>query len=277
MTVERRDEPGRHTRVDRRTVLRGTALAAGGVLLGGIAGIPAADRASAATRPKVYTRADWGARAPKNKIEVVHRGATHIVVHHTATANASDTSTSHAASLSRSIQRYHMDTNGWSDMGQQFTISRGGHIMEGRDQSLRAVSAGHHVLGAHTANHNEHAIGIENEGTYTSATPPAALLDSLADTCAWLCLAYRLDPDEAIVGHRDFNATGCPGDKLYAALPQLRSTVRSRMRQQLAHPGAAAVAAPEPDQLPTYPDVPRDEQVRPYSHGPAVGERDTFT
>ena len=40
MTVERRDEPGRHTWVDRRTVLRGTALAAGGVLLGGIAGIP---------------------------------------------------------------------------------------------------------------------------------------------------------------------------------------------------------------------------------------------
>ncbi|PDP87560.1 N-acetylmuramoyl-L-alanine amidase [Glycomyces fuscus] len=263
--------------MDRRTVLRGTALVAGGVILGGIAGVPAAGGASADTRPKVYTRADWGARAPKNKVEVLGRGPTHIVVHHTATANTSDTSPSHAAALSRSIQRYHMDTNGWSDMGQQFTISRGGHIMEGRDQSLRAVSAGHHVLGAHTANHNAHAIGIENEGTYTSAVPPAALLSALADACAWLCLAYRLDPDEAIVGHRDFNTTGCPGDKLYSALPQLRSDVRTRMREQLAHPRGAAASEPAPEELPTYPDVPRDEQVVPYHHGPAVGDRDTFT
>ncbi|WP_017570274.1 peptidoglycan recognition protein family protein [Nocardiopsis halotolerans] len=273
MTVERRDETGRHTRMDRRTVLRGTALAAGGVLLGGMAGIP--DGAHAATRPKVYTRADWGARAPRNKIEVVGRGPTHIVVHHTATANVSDTSTSHAAALSRSIQRHHMDTNGWSDIGQQITISRGGHIMEGRDQSLWSVEAGHHVLGAHTANHNGHTLGIENEGTYTSVTPPRLLLDALADTCSWLCLMYQLDPDAAIVGHRDFNTTGCPGDELYALLPELRSIVRRRLRKRLGHPVGVAGAEPAPEETPTYPEVPETGRVAAHQHGPAVGERDT--
>ncbi|NYH52765.1 MULTISPECIES: peptidoglycan recognition protein family protein [Nocardiopsis] len=275
MTEERRDESGRHAQVDRRTVLRATALTAGGVVLGGMMGISTPDGALAAAGPKVYTRSDWGARNPKNKIEVLGRGPTHIVVHHTATANVSDVSTSHAAALSRAIQRHHMNTNGWSDIGQQLTISRGGHIMEGRHRSLWAIGAGHHVVGAHTANHNGHTIGIENEGTYSSASPPGNLVDSLVDTCAWLCLAYRLDPDEAIVGHRDFNTTGCPGDRLYAMLPRLRKSVRSRMRRRLGHMSAAADTPLDPEQMPTRPEVPRDEEAALFYHGPTVGDRDT--
>lgn len=274
MAVERLTNPDRHPQVDRRTLLRGTALAAGGVLLGGMMGISPAGEAAAAAMPKVYTRADWNARAPKNKIQLLSKGPTHIVVHHTATGNVSDTSTSHAAALSRSIQRYHMDTNGWSDTGQQLTISRGGHIMEGRDQSLRAISDGGHAVGAHVANHNSHTIGIENEGTYTSVTPPGALMGSLVDTCAWLCLAYRLDPEEAIVGHRDYNATNCPGDKLYAMLPQLRKDVAGSMRRKLSHQSRAAGAELTADQLPTYPRVPQSERVAPFHHGPAVGDLD---
>src|SRR5699024_12038956 len=107
----------------------------GGGRLGGTGGDGGAP---AWARPKVDTRSDWGARAPGGQIDVLPQAPTHIVVHHTATANVSDTSTSHAAALSRSIQRYHMQSNGWSDTGQQLTISRRGHIMEGRDRSLEA-------------------------------------------------------------------------------------------------------------------------------------------
>ncbi|HIY41236.1 MAG TPA: peptidoglycan recognition protein family protein [Candidatus Nocardiopsis merdipullorum] len=259
-------------RLDRRTVLRGAALAAGGALLGGTWG---AGGASASTRPKVYTRSDWGARAPSGQIDVLPQAPTHIVVHHTATANVSDTSTSQAAALSRSIQRYHMQSNGWSDTGQQLTISRGGHIMEGRDRSLEAIGAGNHVVGAHTANHNSHAIGIENEGTYATESPPTSLTDALVDTCAWLCLVYQLDPEEAIVGHRDFNATSCPGDQLYAVLPELRKNVGSRLREQLAHLSRAADAELSPEELPSHPRVPTSERVEAFYHGPTVGEHDT--
>lgn len=277
MTVERRPEPGRHTRMDRRTVLRGTALAAGGVLLGHMAQIPGAEPAAAQARPQVYTRADWGARSPKGKLDVRGKGPTHIVVHHTATANAQDTSTSHAAALSRSIQRHHMDTNGWSDIGQHITISRGGHIMEGREQTLRSVGSGRLVLGAHTAEHNGHTLGIENEGTYDAATPPSALVEALVETCAWLCVAYGLDPDEAIVGHRDFNVTGCPGDKLYSLLPTLRSKVKSKARGRLRSLNGAAGTEVVPEESPTRPGVPHSERVATFYHGPTVGEGDTGT
>ncbi|PWV47881.1 peptidoglycan recognition family protein [Nocardiopsis sp. L17-MgMaSL7] len=275
MAVERLPETDHPLAVDRRTMLRGAALTAGGVLLGGALGVSVTGQATAAATPKVYTRSDWGARAPKGTIEVLAKGPTHIVVHHTATSNVSDTSTTHAAALSRSIQRYHMDNNGWSDTGQQLTISRGGHIMEGRDKSLQAIRDGKHVLGAHTANHNSHTIGIENEGTYTSSTPPGALMSSLVDTCAWLCLVYRLDPQKAIVGHRDYNATNCPGDKLYAMLPKLRDDVGSSLRKQLSHMSEHAGRELTLEELPSYPTVPSSERVATFYHGPTVGDLDS--
>ncbi|WP_017604052.1 peptidoglycan recognition protein family protein [Nocardiopsis alkaliphila] len=275
MSVERRSEIEHPRAMDRRAMLRGAVLAAGGVLLGGALGVSSGDRALASAIPKVYTRADWKARAPKSPIQVLAKGPTHIVIHHTATGNVSDRSTGHAAALSRSIQRYHMDSNGWSDTGQQFTISRGGHIMEGRDRSLQATGEGGHVLGAHTADHNAHAIGIENEGTYSSEDPPQELMSSLVQTCAWLCLVYRLDPQKAIVGHRDYNATNCPGDKLYSMLPKLRDNVGGRLRDQLSHLSHFAGRELTIEELPSYPEVPRGERVATFYHGPAVGDLDT--
>ncbi|MBE1532445.1 peptidoglycan recognition protein family protein [Actinomadura algeriensis] len=206
-------------RLSRRSLLGGTAAIAGGALLGPV---PAA---SAKTAPRLYTRAEWRARAPKAAATVLDRAPDHIVVHHTASPNSTNYSLEHAFGLSRSIQNFHMDTNGWDDTGQQLTISRGGHLMEGRNRSLDAIGAGNHVMGAHTLSHNEHTIGIENEGTYMTEGPTDALWDGLVTACAWLCDVYGLDPHAAIVGHRDYNSTACPGDTLYALLPQLRDQV----------------------------------------------------
>ena len=52
----------------------------------------------------------------------------------------------------------------------------------------------------------------------------------LVQTCAWLCSVYGLDPQVAIVGHRDYVATTqCPGDVLYARLPELRNRVATAL------------------------------------------------
>jgi len=208
-------------RLNRRGVLKGAATLTGGALLGAAPILPSAALAA----PRVYTRAEWKARAPRRAATVLKRAPDHIVVHHTASANTTNYSRQAAFSLSRAIQKYHMDTNGWDDTGQQLTISRGGYLMEGRNRSLAAIRAGNHVVGAHTLNHNDHTIGIENEGTYMTVQPTAALWTRLVETCAWLCDVYDLDPFDAIVGHRDYNATACPGDVLYAMLPRLRNEV----------------------------------------------------
>jgi hypothetical protein len=241
--------------LDRRSVLRGAATVTGGALLG-VAVTPS----PALAAPVVHTRADWNARPPRSPATVLDRAPDRIVVHHTATSNSTDFSVAHAYALSRSIQNFHMDSNGWADTGQQLTISRGGHLMEGRNRSLSAIGAGNHVVGAHTANHNSHTIGIENEGIYMTVAPTAALWAKLVETCAWLCDVYGLSPS-AIVGHRDFNATACPGDVLYARLPQLRNEVAARL--SLAR---VVSATPKTGGMPG----PR----RTFDHGPTVGPAD---
>lgn len=266
--------------LNRRSLLRGAALTSGAAILGGSLGTLGATAASAqpgnpiqAAAPELYWRGAWNARAPRSPIQVLANAPTYIVVHHTATPNSTDYSLDHGLNLSKSIQNYHMDSNGWIDAGQQLTISRGGYVMEGRDRTPEAIAAGQHVVGTHVANYNSSAIGIENEGTYTSASPTQALTDSLVETLAWLCGAYGLNPQNAILGHRDFNATACPGDVLYAMLPDLRNAVTGVMLAQGLEIGTRTVPAQD---RPTYPPVPEDEPQREFYHGPGRGA-DDFT
>ncbi|TYB45463.1 peptidoglycan recognition protein family protein [Actinomadura chibensis] len=247
--------PG-EVRLTRRGLIGGTAAVVGGALLGPLSGPRGA--ASAQAAPRAYPRADWEARPPKVAATVLDRAPDHIVVHHTASANTVDPSLEQAFALSRSIQNFHMDTNGWADSGQQFTISRGGHLMEGRNRTLEAVRARRHVVGAHTFGQNDHTIGIENEGTYMTEAPTDALWAKLVQTCAWLCDAYGLGPHEAIVGHRDYNQTSCPGDALYALLPDLRDQVAGVLGERRS----AARSRGGPSGLPG----PRHT----FDHGPAL-------
>ncbi|SDD83541.1 peptidoglycan recognition protein family protein [Actinokineospora iranica] len=184
--------------------------------------------------PVIATCVDWGARPAAAPVEMLDRKPTYIVVHHTATENSDDFSLEHAYALARHIQNLHMDTRGWIDSGQQLTNSRGGHLAEGRHRSLEALGHGtKHVLGAHVANHNSAAIGIENEGTYTDLDVPAPLWDSLVGLVAYIARQYGIAPAE-IRGHRDFNTTECPGNILYARLPELRQAVADQLGQTVA-------------------------------------------
>src|SRR5690606_14658470 len=134
-----------------------------------------------------------------------------------------------AYQLSRAIQNWHMDNNGWIDAGQHFTISRGGHIMEARHRSLPTLQNGNQfVHGAHAGSQNNQSIGIENEGTYTSVGPPAALWNWLVNQCAYICKQYGISASQ-IFGHRDFSSTACPGNVLYSRLPQLRAEVAAML------------------------------------------------
>ncbi|RCV55435.1 peptidoglycan recognition protein family protein [Marinitenerispora sediminis] len=264
------EQPAAPGGCSRRSVVRGAMAVAGGVILGGAIDLGLAASVHAAPEFPVFNRRDWGARAYRRRAKVLDNGPTHIVVHHTATTNSTDYSVEHAFALSRSIQRYHMTANRWDDTGQHLTISRGGVVMEGRNGTLPAIRRGRHVVGAHTANHNSHTIGIENEGTYTTALPTTELLNALVETCAWLCVAYGLNPSLAIVGHRDYNATVCPGDELYAMLPQLRTDVGARLARletRLAQLGPAEIPAAD---WPAYPEVPVGERRAPYYHGPVL-------
>jgi hypothetical protein len=118
-----------------------------------------------------------------------------------------------------------MDTNGWADTGQHFTVSRGGYVLEGRHRSLETLdTGGHQVIAAHCPGENGNAIGIENEGTYITETPPQALVDSLVELCVAICQKFNLTAWD-IFGHWDFYTTDCPGISFYREFPMVRSRV----------------------------------------------------
>ena len=207
----------------RRFLASAVAIGAGAVIIGST---PAH---AAVPEPNIFDTTAWNARPPSSPVSLAGNNPNKIIVHHTAFANTPDTGESGSFAIAQEIQNLHMDTNGWIDSGQHFTISRSGIIMEGRHRSLERLLAGSNmVVGAHTVGQNTQSIGIENNGTYTSVAPPAILYASLVSMCSYICYQYALDPSQ-IFGHRDYNDTECPGDVLYSMLPQLRTDVAARM------------------------------------------------
>ncbi|BCJ68860.1 N-acetylmuramoyl-L-alanine amidase [Polymorphospora rubra] len=215
--------------LSRRAMMRGAVLVGVGAATGGLHTLTSSPAHAAVARPTMHGTASWGARAPRTPVSLISGRPNKVIIHHTATANQTDYSLARAQSLARAVQNFHMDSNGWIDSGQQFTVSRGGHIMEGRHRSIETLNGGtSFVFGTHAGAQNNQSIGIENEGTYMTVGPTTALYNSLVNLVAYTCQQYAI-PASQIYGHRDFMATACPGDVLYARLPQLRADVAARL------------------------------------------------
>ncbi|GAB3213333.1 hypothetical protein GCM10027294_43900 [Marinactinospora endophytica] len=142
----------------------------------------------------IVSRAEWGARAPRSRQTVSWSARTEFVVHYSAGP---------PSQTPRQIQAFHMDSNGWSDVGYNFLVDTDGKIYEGR---------GWLVVGAHATGHNTSGIGACFIGGNGDATPAAreairALYDE-ANRKAGRTLKIR--------GHRDVGSTDCPGGDLYA-------------------------------------------------------------
>lgn len=192
------------------------------------AGRPAAGTAAAASqRPAILSRSQWGAdeslRGEPN-YGIVRAG----FVHHTV--NANDYTAAEVPAIIRGIYAFHVKSRGWSDIGYNFLVDRFGRIWEGRYGGVERA-----VVGAHTLGYNGTAFAMGAIGTFTSATPPAAVLDAFGRLFAWKMTIHDVDASRpvnvagevrpAVSGHRDVNSTQCPGDALYSQLGRVRALV----------------------------------------------------
>jgi hypothetical protein len=174
-----------------------------------------------AAAPAIVSRAQWG--APRDNASPVYSTVTHLIVHHTADGPIAD-----AAAWVRAIWAYHVNVNGWADIGYNYLISADGTIYEGR-------SGGDRVVGAHFCGRNGNTMGVAVLGTYSRVEPSRASHESLAALLAWRAREWNLDPLgrsrhessgltlRTISGHRDGCATECPGDRHYPLLDWVRN------------------------------------------------------
>ncbi|MET8123220.1 N-acetylmuramoyl-L-alanine amidase [Micromonospora sp. NPDC005189] len=223
-----------HYEVDRRTLLRAGLGAATVAVVGSELAFPGTAQAAPGTDLDWIISCDeWDARPPKDPLSVSAIATNKIIVHHMAFPNVTDYSREQAVKLAHDCQDLHIDGNGWSDTGQHFTVSRGGYVLEGRRGSLERLEAGdRQMISAHCPGENGRAIGIENEGTYVTETPPKALTDSLVKLCVAVCRQYGLHAHD-IFGHWDFRTTECPGAAFYRQFPELRRRVHAALGTKL--------------------------------------------
>lgn len=202
--------------------------------------------AAAGLRPKLFTRKSWGAN-PDWRDGSVRYGSTIKVghVHHTVSSN--NYSRSDVRGLIRGMYYYHTQHLGWSDIGYNFLIDKFGRIWVGR-----ACGARRPVRGAHTLGFNQGSFGVALIGTFTSTTPTKQAQHALVRLMAWKLNKYGRNPAgyatltsqgsdkyrsgtkarlRVIDGHRDTNDTACPGDRLYALLPQIRTRTKRRIER----------------------------------------------
>lgn len=134
-----------------------------------------------------------------------------IIVHHIGGTNRDISA--------EEVHAWHLN-NGWSGIGYHFLIRKDGTIERGRPMNM---------LGAHCYRHNWHTIGINVVGNFMEAVPTAAQIESAATLLAALCRFYRIAPDRAhIKGHREYNATECPGRSLYNMLDNLAASAAAQ-------------------------------------------------
>lgn len=127
-----------------------------------------------------------------------------IIIHHVGNTNAD-------VSAAR-MHEWHL-ANGWAGLGYHFVIRKDGTIEAGRPMD---------TVGAHCQGENDHTVGINIVGNFMEAEPETVQLMSAARLIAALGREYRIVPGaDTVFGHRDFNATLCPGDTLYARLPDI--------------------------------------------------------
>jgi hypothetical protein len=153
-----------------------------------------------------------------------------LTVHHTAGINDDPD----PAGTVRAIHYHHAVHQGWGDIGYHALIDERGTVYEGRwsgsdtpilgtrpgpDGRAPMVDAGH-VLGFNAGN-----VGIALLGDFSRRLPTRVARRSLTAVLALLIAIERLDPLEAILGHRDWEATECPGGMFHPLLAAVRGDV----------------------------------------------------
>ncbi|MFE5484388.1 N-acetylmuramoyl-L-alanine amidase [Streptomyces sp. NPDC056527] len=194
---------------------------------------------AAASAPAVVPRSGWGADESLVLSPAKYTTDTKVVfTHHTAGTN--DYTCAQSADIIRAIFLYHVQGQGWNDIGYHFLVDKCGNVFEGRAGGIDEP-----VVGAQTYGLNTDTAGVAVLGNYNEAPTPQPVLQAVAGLAAWKLGLAGYDATgtaeltsaadngkftkgqkvvlNRISGHRDGYPTECPGNNLYADLTAIRA------------------------------------------------------
>ncbi len=205
--------------------------------------LPASRRAP---QPTLVSRQRWGADPSlRNGKPRYNAGIRQVVVHHTASGN--DYTRADVPGILRGMYRYHTQSLGWFDLGYNFVVDRFGRAWVGRSGGV-----GRAVRGAHALGFNHASVGISVIGNFEAAKPTNKAVTMVVRLAAWKLDRYGHDARGGVTvrsegsdryaagrqvrlpvisGHRATNETACPGARLQARLPDVRTRTQARIRR----------------------------------------------
>ncbi len=198
-----------------------------------------ADEVRAYPRPSYVNRKGWKCPQAENVSGRTLTNVTHLVLHH----SAGNTTSNDFAAVVRSYWDWHVNNNGWADIGYNWLVDRNGVIYKGRAWKS---SSQENVLGAHNSSKNGGTLGICYIGNYVNSTnPTSSMLNSSYKLLAFLCDKFGLKPkgtayhasigrtNDIIDGHKDSGGgTTCPGN-----IANYYSTIRNSVANLLSGSG----------------------------------------
>ena len=184
-------------------------------------------------RPAFVTRKDWGCPQSEHVNSRSLTNVTHLIIHH----SAGSTTSNDFAAVVLSYWDYHVNSNGWDDIGYNWLVDPNGVLYKGRAWKSETEE---NVMGAHNSGKNSNTAGICFIGNYVSSIPSDLGLNKIAELSAFLCDKYKIDPisesyhaaiervNDNIDGHgQSGGGTACPGTQLINRLQVIRDKTYS--------------------------------------------------
>ena len=195
-------------------------------------------------QPPIIARRGWAHGMAVPRVAPEYGAVRMAFVHHTENPNGY--APSEVPAMLRAIYVFHRYVNGWNDIGYNFVVDLYGRIFE-----ARAGGIDEPVVGAQAGGYNLVSTGVAVLGSFMAAPISTAARRALEALLGWKLslhgvpaqgsVTVRVNPAGAhysrfpadahiplprIAGHRDGDATDCPGDVLYGELPSIRAGVR---------------------------------------------------
>lgn len=135
------------------------------------------------------------------KLYLVMREINRIILHCSATPEGRDID-------AETIRGWHVNGNGWADIGYHYVIKLNGEIESGRPLDTK---------GAHTKGHNDDSIGIcYIGGMDAEMNPKDTMFECQEEAFRELVFSLRMvwDRELTLHGHNEFSDKACPSFKV---------------------------------------------------------------
>ena len=163
------------------------------------------------------------------------RAIDEIVIHSTATRPEWMDDRSIEDKVSE-IRRWHVEDNGWSDIGYHCIIDRDGKVGAGRPVA---------IAGAHARGHNANSIGVALVGGFGGAETDAFEANYTgAQEAALIRLLGELQGEYGelkITGHNEYSSKACPCFNVSKWLTGQQAKPRTRIAQSKTLKASAAI------------------------------------